>query len=120
MNMQKGKITIMNVIVFCVIVLAGLMAVKYFAKGIDQKQIKKEVFDTMGVLRGSQLTDAKIREIVAEVLNRRSLEPLEIYTEFKSNNTIHFSYKYEVTVNYILFKRNEIVTVEDEIENYGG
>ena len=120
MNMQKGKITIMNVIVFCIIVLAGVIAVKYLAKGIDQKQIKKEIYDTIGVLRGSTLTDAKVREIISEVLNKRSLEPLEIFTEFRSNNKIYFSYKYEITVNYILFKRNEIVAVEDEMENYGG
>jgi hypothetical protein len=120
MNKQQGKITILNVIVFCIMVLAALMAIKYLAKGIDQKQIKKEIFDTMGVFRGTQLTDAKIREIIGQVLSSRSLQPLEINIEFKSNAKIYFSYKYEVSVNYILFKRNEIVVIEDEMENFGG
>jgi uncharacterized protein YneF (UPF0154 family) len=120
MNMQKGKMTIMNIIVFCVLVLAGVMAFKYFASEIDKKQIKKEIFDEMGVFRGPQLTDDKIREIIGQVLNKRSLHPLEVSSEFKSNGRIHFSYKYEIIVNYLLFKRNEIVAVEDEIENYGG
>jgi hypothetical protein len=120
MNMQKGKTTILNVIVFCILVLAAFMAFKYFANGIDKKQIKKEIFDEMGVFRGSQLTDAKIREIIGQVLNKRSLQPLEIYSEFTSDGKIYFSYKYEISVNYLLFKRTEIVAVEDEMENYGG
>lgn len=120
MDMQKGKMTIMSVIAFCILVLGGLMAFKFFANGIDNKQIKKEIFDEMGVLRGSQLTDAKIREIVGQVLNKRSLQPLEINSEFKSNGKIYFSYRYEVTINYVLFKHKELVAVEDEMDNYGG
>ena len=120
MNMQKGKITFLSVIAFCILALAALMAFKYFVNVIEKKEIKKEIFDTMGVFRGVQLTEAKIREIVDEVLVKRSLQPLEIFTEFKSHGIIHFSYKYEIRINYLLFKHNEIVAVEDEMENYGG
>jgi hypothetical protein len=120
MNMQKGKITISNLIFFGILILAALLAVKYFGSGIEKKQIKKEIFDEMGVFRGSQLTDAKIREIVDQILKKRSLQPLEVYSEFKSNGRIEFSYKYEITTDYILFKHKEIVEVVDEMENYGG
>jgi hypothetical protein len=120
LSMQKGKMTIMNIIVFCVLVLAAIMAFKYIASGIDKKQIKKEIFEEMGVFRGPQLTDAKIREIVDQVLNKRSLQPLEVFIEFKSNGKIYYFYKYEIGINYLLFKRSEIVEVEGEIENYGG
>ncbi|MEI6614684.1 MAG: hypothetical protein WCL37_07285 [Chrysiogenales bacterium] len=118
--MQKGKITFLSVIVFCILAMAALMAFKYVVNAIDKKQIKKEIFDTMGVLRGSQLTEAKIREIVGQVLKKRSLQPLEVFSEFKSNGEIYFYYKYEVSINYLLFKHNEIVDVEGEMENYGG
>lgn len=118
--MQKGKITVTSLLVFCILVLAALMAVKYFGSGIEKKQIKKEVFDEMGVFRGTQLTDAKIREIIDRVLKKRSLEPLEIYSEFRSNGKVEFSYTYEVTTNYILFKRTEVVEVNDVMDNYGG
>lgn len=120
MNMQKGKITIKDTIVFCILALAALMAFKYFANGIEKKQIKKEIFDEMGVFRGPQLTEAKISEIIGQVLNKRSLQPLESFSEFKSNGKIYFYYKYQIIVNYFFFKSNEIVTVEDEMENYGG
>jgi hypothetical protein len=120
MNMQKGKITITNLIFFCIVVFAGFMAFKYIANGIEKKQIKKEVFDGIGVFRGSHLTDAKIKEIIGEVLGKRALEPLEVYDEFKSNGMVYFYYKYEITVNYLLFKRKEIIEVEEDMENYGG
>lgn len=118
--MQKGKITFMSMIVFCILVLAAIMAFRYFASGIEKKEIKKEIFDEMGVFRGPQLTEAKIEEIVSRVLSKRSLQPLEIYSEFKANGTISYSYKYEISINYLLFKHNEIVEVAGEIENYGG
>jgi hypothetical protein len=120
MNMQKGKMTIMSIIVFCILVLAAIMAFKYLANGVEKKQIKKEIFDEMGVFRGTQLTDAKIREIVGQVLNKRSLIPLDIFSEFKGNGKIYYFYKYEISIDYLLFKQNEIVEVEGEMENYGG
>jgi hypothetical protein len=120
MNMQKGKITVLSVIIFSIMVLAAVMAFKYFAYGIEKRMIKKEIFDVMGVFRGPQLTDAKIREIVGQVLSKRSLQPMEVYSEFQSNGKINFSYKYEISINYILFQHTEIVSVEDEMENFGG
>jgi hypothetical protein len=120
MNMQKGKITILNVIVFCIMVVAAIMAFKYFASGIDKKQIKKEIFDEIGTFRGTELNETKVREIIGKVLNKRSLQPLEVFSEFKSNGKISFFYKYEISIDYLLFKSNEIVEVEGEMDNYGG
>ena len=120
MNMQKGKITVLSVMFFCIMILAALMAFKYITNGVEKKQIKIEIYDAMGVSRGSQLNEARIREIVEQVLNKRSLQPLEVFSEISSKGRIRFSYKYKVTVNYFLFKRSEIVAVEDEMDNYGG
>jgi hypothetical protein len=118
--MQKGKITLLSLMVFCILVLAAFMAFKYIANGIDKKQIKKEVYDTIGVYRGSRLTDAKVREVIGQVLNKRSLQPSEIFFEFIGKGRIYYYFKYEVSINYLIFKRNEIVEVEGEMDNYGG
>jgi hypothetical protein len=93
--MTKGKITVTSLFVFCILVLAAWMGVKYLGSGIEKKQIKKEIFDEMGVFRGPQLTDSKIREIIDQVLTKRSLQALEVYTEFKSNGKVEFSYSYD-------------------------
>jgi hypothetical protein len=120
MNLKQGKITIMSMIAFCILVLAAAMAFNHVAGAVDKKQIKKEIYDGMGTLRGTALTEEKTREIVIQVLGKRSLKPLEIYAEIDDKAIIHFSYKYELTINYILFKRIEIVEVADKMENYGG
>ncbi len=118
--MKQGKITLMSIIVFCILVFAGLMAFKYAVGTIDKKQIKKEIFDEMGIFRGAALTDEKIREIVIQVLAKRSLKPLEIYSEISEKGKVYYYYKYELNINYILFKNSEIIEVEGEMENYGG
>ena len=120
MNMQKGKVTVTSIIVFCILVLVGIMVFKHVVGNIDKKQIKKEVFDEVGIFRGAQLSDAKVREIIAQVLEKRSLQPLEVFAEIDSRGMVYYSFKYELMINYILFKRSEIVEVEGEMENYGG
>jgi uncharacterized protein YneF (UPF0154 family) len=119
MNMQKGKITFFNVILLSIMTFAAFLAFKYIASSIDKKQIRKEIFDEIGIVRGRNLTEEKIREIITQVLSKRSLQPLEVFSEIKSNGMVSFSYRYEVTVNYLVFKHKEIVAVEDEMENYG-
>jgi hypothetical protein len=119
-QMQKGKMTVVNTLVVCVLVVAGAMLFKYAVSRIDQKQIKKEIFDEMGVFRGPQLTQAKFESIVAKALAKRSLEPAETSFEISGKGIVSFYYQYEQTVDYFLFKRTEIVEVDDVMENYGG
>jgi hypothetical protein len=121
MNVQKGKVTFLSVIAFCILVMAALIAFKYFANSIEKKQIHKEVVDTLGVTRNEDITDAKVKAIIEKILKQKSLEPLEVYAEVdRRKGKIHFSFKYEISTNYLLFKRNEIVEIEDEIDMYVG
>jgi hypothetical protein len=119
-NLEQGKITIMNMIVFCILVLAAVMAFKYVAGNVDKKQIKKEVFDEMGIFRGAALTEEKYNEIVDQVLGKRSLQSLESDFSIDAKGLISYYFKYELSINYLLFERSEIVEVEGEMENYGG
>jgi hypothetical protein len=118
--LKQGKITLMNMIVFCILVLAGVMALKHAAGAIDKKQIKKEIYDEMGIFRGAALTEGKVEQIITDILAKRGIEPLDISYELDDKQKIHYYYKYELTINYLLFKRSEIVEVEGEMENYGG
>jgi hypothetical protein len=121
MNRQKGKITFLGMIVFLIMALAAFMAFKYIVGSIDKKQIRIEVIDSLGSIRGAQLTDALVRETIERILNEKSVKPMEIYSDLgRSKGKIYFLFKYEMSINYLLFKHNEIVEVEDEIDNYGG
>jgi hypothetical protein len=120
MNMKQGKITVMSMVVFCILVVAAMMVFKYAAGSIDKKQIKKEVFDEMGIFRGQNLNEEKFRSIVIGALAKRSIEPIDMYFQLDDKGIIQYSFKYEITINYILFKRSEIIEVMEQMENYGG
>jgi uncharacterized protein YneF (UPF0154 family) len=121
MNKQKGKITFLGLVVFLVMVLVAFMAFKYIASSIEKKQIHKDVIESLGAIRGASLSDTMVRETIERVLNESAVKTLEIYSELgRTQGKIYFSYKYEVSVNYFLFKHSEIVAVEEEIDNHGG
>gem|GEM_PF-694461 len=120
MNGQRGKITFMNLVVFLILVLGGFMAFKYIATGIEKKQIKKEVFDTLGSIRGGEMESSQIQAAIERLLEKKKIEILEVYAELdKNKGMIYFYYKYKINTNYLLFRRSEIIEVEDEMASYG-
>lgn len=121
MNGQRGKITFMNLIIFLILVFGGYMAFKYIASGIEKKQIKKEVFDTLGSTRGGEADEAKIIAVIESILEKNKVEILDVAAEVdRSKAMIYYNFKYKLETNYMLFKRSEIIEVIDEMPNYGG
>jgi len=120
MKGQRGKITFMNLIVFLILVLIGFMAFKYIATGIEKKQIKKEVFDALGSTRGGDTDNAELTAVIERILDKKQIEPIEVYAELdKNKDMIYFYYKYKIDTNYLLFRRSEIIEVEDKMASYG-
>ncbi|MFH2108315.1 MAG: hypothetical protein ABII93_06580 [Chrysiogenia bacterium] len=120
MNGQRGKITFMNLVVFLILVLGGFMAFKYIATGIEKKQIKKEVFDSLGGMRGGETDSAELTAVVERILEKKKIEIIEVYAELdKNKGMIYFYYKYKIDTNYLLFRNSEIIEVEDEMASYG-
>ncbi len=118
MNSQRGKMTFMSMIAMVVLAMGAYMAFKYIGTNLEKKQIKKEVFDTLGTFRGSQMDSAKAMETIEDILLKKKVEVLEVYAVLDRENVIHYSFKYKIDSNYLLFKRSEIVEVADEIANY--
>jgi hypothetical protein len=121
MNRERGKITFMNLLVFVILVFGGFMAFKYIATGVEKKQIKIEVFDTLGSTRGGDPENSQIVATIERVLEKKKVEILEVAADLdRSKSIIYYSFKYRIVTNYVLFKRSEIIEVVDEIANYGG
>ena len=118
MNSQRGKMTFMSLIAMVILVLGAYMAFKYIGTGLEKKQIKKEVFDTLGTYRGSQMDGAKAMEIIRKILLKNKTEILEVYAELNKEQMIQYSFKYKIDTSYLLFKRSEIIEVSNEISNY--
>ncbi|MDD8013167.1 MAG: hypothetical protein PHX05_06805 [Acidobacteriota bacterium] len=118
MNSQRGKMTFMSLIAMVILAMVGYMAFKFIGTNLEKKQIKKEVFDTLGTYRGSQMDDARAMEIIENILLKHKTEILELDAHLNKEQVIQYSFKYKIDSDYLLFKRSEIVEVADEISNY--
>jgi hypothetical protein len=117
---QSGKMTFMSLIALAILVLGGFMAFKYIGTNLEKRQIKKDVFNAIGDVRGHEFTSEELQGIIGGVLKKKGVEILEMNAFLdKSRQIIHYSFQYRIEADYFLFKRSEIVLVEDEIANYG-
>ncbi len=118
MNGQRGKATFLSMIAVVILFIGGFMAFKYIGTSVEKKQIKKEVFDMLGSTRGADRENAQLEAIIEGILQKRNVEILEIQAELEKG-VIYYSFSYKIKIDYLLFKRIEIIVVEDQIENYG-
>lgn len=120
MNGQRGKMTFMSLIAMAILIVGGFMAFKYLGAGLEKKQIKKEVFDTLGSTRGGDKDDAQLVAIIEEILKKRQIEILDVAANLdRANSVIRYSFSYRKEIDYLFFRHSEIVEVSDQIENFG-
>lgn len=120
MNRQSGKMTFMSLIAIAILIVGGYMAFKYISNNFQKKQIKKEVFDTLGSTRGNDKENAELVAVIEEILEKNKVEILDIAAELdRGSSIIRYSFSYRVETNYLFFRRSEIVDVVGEIANYG-
>ncbi|MBN2232016.1 MAG: hypothetical protein JW781_04235 [Deltaproteobacteria bacterium] len=117
MKGQSGKMTFMSLIAIAILAIGGYMAYKFIGSNLEQKQIKKEVFDTLGITRGGDLDDAGRMAVIEEVLLKHGVEILDIAARLEGG-IIHYSFSYRMVTNFLLFKRDEVIEVADQIQNY--
>jgi hypothetical protein len=117
---QRGKMTFMSLIALAILVLGGFMAFKFIGTNLEKKQIKKDVFNAIGDVRGQNFTNDQLQGIIEEILKKKGVEILELNANLNTERQIiHYSFRYRIEADYLLFKRSEIIEVEDEIANYG-
>lgn len=118
MKRQSGKMTFMSMIAMVILVVGGYMAFQFIGSNLEKKQIKKEVFDTLGTTRGGDRDDAALVAVIEEVLLKHKIEVLDIAATLE-RSVIHYSFSYSMVTDFLLFKRSEVIEVVDQIENYG-
>ncbi len=119
-NRQSGKSTLFNLILFVVVCYGGYATFKYLEAGSTKKQIKKDVYDTLGVIRGSELTPEKAREAILKVMTSHNVDRDSGTAQVEvSAGKITYEIAYSLTVDYLLFKKVEQVNVRTTMDNYG-
>ncbi len=118
MKGQSGKMTFMSLIAIAILAIGGYMAFQYIGSNLEKKQIKKEIFDTLGSTRGGDRDDAALMAVIEEILLKHDIEILEIAARLEGG-VIRYSFSYRMVTNFLFFKRDEVIDVVDQIENYG-
>jgi hypothetical protein len=109
--------TFMSLVMLAVVALGGFWAFKYIGSGWEKKQIKKQVFDTLGTIRGGMRTEAELLNAIQDVLAKKDVELLELGGELDSSS-FRYRFRYRLVTDYLLFKKSETILVDDQIENF--
>lgn len=145
MKNQKGKINLSTILIIIVLAYGGFVAFKLISSRVTKSQIKNEIIEQFGFIRGTDFSGEKGEQIIIKILeehdlykqelpslgeqdedededeaaeetNKEYYEP-KIYCELKGNK-ITFSVEYIDTVNLLLFKLREKYFFEHEMLNY--
>lgn len=124
MMKEHGKINFSGIIMILLIVYGGYAAVKLISAGAMGTQIRKEVIDTLGTLRGADFSEEEAVEAVKKVL----LDHAIIYDEEagstvqitlnREKGTITFLCKYDVETNFLFFKKRKTVELKEGLKSY--
>jgi hypothetical protein len=144
MRNQKGKVSISSALIILVLFYGGFVAFKFIASRINRAQIKNEIIDKFGYIRGPDFTPEKGEEVIREIMIQHNLYSeavsdgsenenesidneavnVEIYgTRIdvevrKKGSKIWFSVEYIDEINLFFFKTKARYTFEDEMFNY--
>ncbi|UCH95732.1 MAG: hypothetical protein JSV88_02495 [Candidatus Aminicenantes bacterium] len=70
---QKGKITIGSILIFLVLFYGGFVAFKIVTSRLTKSQIKNEIVDKFGYIRGPDFTIERGERVIREVLKEYDL-----------------------------------------------
>ena len=124
MNFKSGKSTALNMILLAIVFYGGFALVKHLGDNFQAREIASEVKKRIALERGSYFTEAKGMDFIRQILLKKDV----IFDEGKEGevdvilNTekqlIKYYFRYEVEINYLLFKSRRVFEIEDEMPSY--
>lgn len=122
MMKQQGKINFTGLIMILIIVYGGYAAVKLIVSNAMETQIRKEVIDTLGTLRGADFSETDAASAIRDILLDHNVnfdEDTAVNVSLnKTKGTITFNYVYDEEINFIFFKKKKIVNVKEGLKSY--
>lgn len=119
-NRQAGKITLVNLIMSVLVCYGAFAAFKYLQAGTTKKQIGKEIYDVVGIVRGSDSTQQTAEKAILKILAKYEVDPgSESATVSVTGNQVSIEVDYALTVNYLIFKRTQQVHYSRSMDSYG-
>ena len=143
MRNQKGKVNISSILIIAILVYGAFVAFKIISSRITKSQIKNEIIEKFGFIRGTEFTPEKGEQVIREILIEHDLytedeigdeESEDEYGDKEINveaygtriaveirqkgSKIWFSVEYVDEINLIFFKTKARYDFEDEMLNY--
>ena len=125
MMKQEGSINFTGLIMLFIIFYGGFAAIKFIAAGATDTQIKKEVIDTLGTMRGADFSENEGVKAVRDVLLEHDSIIFDEYDDNavsvkldRNKGRITFFYKYDVELNLLFFKKRRTVDVKEVVKSY--
>ncbi|MCX6583853.1 MAG: hypothetical protein NT166_27065 [Candidatus Aminicenantes bacterium] len=124
MRKQQGRVNFTGLIMILLVVYGGYAAVKLISASLSETQIRKEVIDTLGTMRGADFSAEEGTKAVREILMKNGI----VFDEESGNEAnvrldrqhgnLTFSYKYNVEVDLLFFKKKKTVNLTEEMKSY--
>lgn len=144
---QNGKVTITTILIIVVLFYAAFAAYKIISSKLTTNQIRSDIIDKFGFVRGTDFTVQKGEEIIREIMISHDLykDPLTAESESgdeagdedgtaestdintgtqilvtvdQGGTRLYFKVDYTDVVDLILFKLRPHYTVEGDMVNY--
>jgi hypothetical protein len=121
---QRGKVTFFSLILIIMLIYGIFVAIKLLGANFQESQIKKEVYDTIGVMRGSDFTTDMGAEAIRKILRKNDNiifdeneeDAIEINLD---KSVIAYYFRFQIEIDLLLFKQLRLVEIEDTMERYG-
>lgn len=141
MRNQKGKVNIGGILIIAVLVYGAFAGFKVISSRVTKTQIKSEIIEKFGFIRGTDFTPALGEEIIRKILIEHNLysegvgEGEEDEYESGDENVnaasygtkiavnvqgakIRFSVEYTDVIDFIFFKTKARYLIQEEMLNY--
>jgi serine/threonine protein kinase len=145
MRNQKGKANISSILIIAILVYGGFAAFKIISSRVTKSQIKNDIIEKFGYIRGPDFTPEKGEQIIREILIEHNLysEDVSVEEENEYENEsggedanaeyygtriaveirqkgakIWFAVEYIDEINLLLFKTKSRYYFEYEMYNY--
>ena len=125
MAKQTGRINFTGLIMLFIIFYGGYAVVKLIITSTTNTQIRKDVIDTLGTMRGADFSEEEGENAIRNVLlkydsiifDENDENAIDVKLD-RNKGTITFTYRYNTETNLLFFKQRKNVVVKEGMKSY--
>lgn len=118
---SAGKITFTSLFTAALLLFGGFAAFKEFSAITQENSVRKQIKDTMGMIRGRTDTEERGLEAIYSILEKNGVADSDLQEVDLTvrGNRLNYTVAFEITIDLLLFKRVRKVLIQEDMANYG-